>query len=87
MVGKRGLEPPRLAALVPQTSVSTIPPLARFGTETSYLFSAKNSSYLSLWQMVQKMVEAVLGPQQWFDVVQSHADFNARIKGTVGVKG
>ena len=29
MVRERGLEPPRLAALVPKTSVSTIPPLAR----------------------------------------------------------
>ena len=28
LVRERGLEPPRLAALVPQTSVSTIPPLA-----------------------------------------------------------
>src|ERR1700683_5186860 len=32
MVRERGVEPPRLAALAPQTSVSTIPPLARVVT-------------------------------------------------------
>jgi hypothetical protein len=34
LVRERGLEPPRLAALVPQTSVSAIPPLARVGAVT-----------------------------------------------------
>ena len=29
LVRERGLEPPHLAALVPETSASTIPPLAR----------------------------------------------------------
>jgi hypothetical protein len=29
LVRERGVEPPHLAALAPQTSVSTIPPLAR----------------------------------------------------------
>ena len=37
MVRERGLDPPRLAALAPQTSVSTIPPLARNFNYTGFL--------------------------------------------------
>ena len=36
MVRERGVEPPRIAPLVPKTSVSTISPLARFFLELDH---------------------------------------------------
>jgi hypothetical protein len=47
LVRERGLEPPRLTALAPKTSVSTIPPLAHLfrGTGVFYLNRAIFSTF------------------------------------------
>ena len=47
MVRERGLEPPRLAALVPQTSVSTISPLAPMYI---WQFTVKEPSNLTMFR-------------------------------------
>lgn len=55
---ERGLEPPHLAALAPQTSVSTIPPLALVNAIKSYFISVRNTN-LATWKIAVLMIEFV----------------------------
>lgn len=71
MVRTRGLEPPRLAALVPQTSVSTIPPRPQNVKEPSYLICfALKFQGLAARQMIIKMINTVIGSDQRLDVIE-----------------
>ena len=71
-VGGRGLEPPRLAALVPKTSVSTISPPAHtvyFATNISSLRSEPDKKQRSLLFIRSTSVSTISPPQHTLRII------------------